>query len=97
VKIALRALIGVLVAAAAGVALVPLLVILDIREGGDGWGLCASGFSGCRTTYFSGFEFVAVLMVILFAILGLIALCVRSIRWLERRDARRRPGTHLTS
>ena len=86
----MRFLIAGLVVAAIGVAIVPLLVVLDIREGGDGWGLCAEGFDGCRTTYFAGFEFVAVILVLLFSILALIAFCVRMLRWLNKREARKR-------
>ncbi len=92
-RIILRVLIGALVVAAIGVALVPLLVVLDIREGGTGWGLCAEGFEGCHTTYFAGFEFVAVITVVLFAILTLIAACVRLLRWLNKRDARKQLET----
>lgn len=88
----LRIIITLLVAAAVFVAAVPLLIVLDIREGGDGWGLCADGFEGCRTTYFAGFELVAAILVLLFGILGLIAGCVRLLRWLSRRDAARRMG-----
>lgn len=91
-KPVLRIFIALLVAAAVGVAIVPLLVVLDIREGGDGWGLCTAGFADCRTTYFAGFEFVALIMVALFGILALIAGSVRLLRWLNRRDAARRSG-----
>ncbi len=89
VRLVLRLVIGLLVVAAIGVATVPLLIVLDIRDGGDGWGLCADGLSGCRTSYFAGFEFVAMMFVGLFAILGLIAGCVRLLRWLEARSSRR--------
>lgn len=75
--------------AAIGVAIVPLLIVLDIREGGDGWGLCTDGLAACRTSYFAGFEFIAALLAILFGILALIAGCVRLLRWLETRAARR--------
>ena len=90
VRLILRILIAGLIAAAIGVASVPLLVVLDIREGGDGWGLCAEGFDGCRTTYFAGFEFVAVIIGLLFGILALVAACVRMLRWLNRHTARKR-------
>lgn len=83
--IALRVVIGALIAAAIGVALIPLLVLLDIRSGGTGWGLCPSGIGICRNSYFSGFELVAFIAVALFAILALIALCVRLLRIVERR------------
>jgi hypothetical protein len=74
--IALRILIGALVAAAIGVAMVPLWVLLDIRRGGTGWGLCPTGIGACRNSYFSGFELLAYLAVALF--------CVRVLRLVER-------------
>ena len=89
-RIVLRISIAGLVIAAIGVAMVPLLVVLDIREGGTGWGLCSEGLAGCRTTYFAGFEFVAIIVVAQFGILTLIAGGVRLLRWLNRRDARKR-------
>lgn len=88
-SVILRVIIGGLVAAAIGVALVPLLIILDIREGGSGWGLCKEGLSGCRTTYFAGFEAVAVFIVVLASILALIALGFRLLRGIEKRRVRR--------
>ncbi|MFQ5555011.1 MAG: hypothetical protein ACE5GC_06545 [Acidimicrobiia bacterium] len=84
-KTALRVFLGVFVAAAIGVALVPLLVVLDIRRGGDGWGLCTDGLSGCETTYFAGFEFIALFLVVLFSILTLAAMCIRLLRWIDAR------------
>ena len=90
---ALRILIALLVVAAIGVALIPLLVILDIREGGDGWGLCAGRLEGCRTSYFAGFELVAALMVALFGLLALIGGCARLLRVIERRHGGRHMGS----
>jgi len=89
VKLALRIAIGALVAAVLGVALVPLLVLLDLGDGGTGWGLCDAGVATCRTSYFAGFELLAVLVMVLFGILGLIAVLVRLLRWIERRDKER--------
>lgn len=82
---ALRIIIGVLIAAAIGVALVPLAVLLDLHEGGSGWGLCPEGLDTCRNGYFTGFEMVAWIVVALFIIVTAIALCVRIMRRLERR------------
>jgi hypothetical protein len=83
--IALRIIIGALIAAAIGVALVPLLVLLDIRSGGTGWGLCPDGIGSCRNSYFAGFELVGFVVVALFVVLALVALCVRLLRIVERR------------
>ena len=77
----IRLLIGALVAAIVGVALIPLYVLLDLRSGGSGWGLCADGFGRCRTSYFTGFELVAVLLLVLMALVlaigGLVSLLRR--------------------
>lgn len=84
----LRILIGVLIVAAVGVALIPLAVLLDLHEGGTGWGLCDAGVEGCTNSYFAGFEMLAGVAIALAAILALIAVCVRLMRWMERRKAR---------
>ena len=94
-RLILRILIAGLVVTAIGVAAVPLLVVLDIREGGDGWGLCADGIEGCRTSYFAGYEFVGVILLLLFGILALIAAAIRILRWLNRRTTRKRSEAGL--
>ena len=48
------------------VALVPMLVLLDLAGGGDGWGLCRGGLTSCRAAYFEGPELLAALAVVLF-------------------------------
>lgn len=88
---ALRALIVALIAAAVGVALIPLFVLLDLRRGGTGWGLCPAGLDNCRTSYFDGFELMAWLFLALFILLGMIAACVRILRYLEARAAEQGP------
>ncbi len=85
----LRVVIGILIVAAVGVALIPLVVLLDLHEGGTGWGLCEAGVDGCSNSYFAGFEMLAGVAIALAAILTLIALCVRIIRWLDRREKTR--------
>ena len=92
--LALRALIVALIGAAVGVALIPLLVLLDLRRGGTGWGLCPEGLDGCRTSYFDGFELMAWLFLALFILLGMIAACVRILRYLESRAAEDIPALY---
>jgi hypothetical protein len=91
--IALRTLIVSLIAAAIGVALIPLMVLLDLRRGGTGWGLCPDGLGECRTTYFAGFELIGWLFAALFILLGMIAASVRILRYLEARDVN--DATHV--
>lgn len=87
--ILIRTLIGVLVAAIVAVALVPLFVLLDLRAGGTGWGLCNDGFGRCRTSYFSGLELVAGLFLVLLGLVLLIGALVRLLRYLQDRETAR--------
>lgn len=87
--ILIRALIGVLIAAIIGIALIPLFVLLDLRSGGTGWGLCAGGFGACRTSYFAGFELVAGLLLVMLALVLAIGLLIRLLRLLRERQSRR--------
>lgn len=89
--IAIRLAIGVLVAAIVGIALIPLFVLLDLRSGGTGWGLCNDGFGRCRTSYFAGFELVAALLLLVLFLVLAIGLLVRALRYLEERKARSIP------
>jgi hypothetical protein len=86
--IVLRAVIVTLIGAAIAVALIPLMVLLDLRRGGTGWGLCADGLGECRNSYFAGFELIGWLFLAMFILLGMIALCVRILRHLESRAGR---------
>ena len=83
VLIALRILLGVLVAIAVATAVAPLLVIADLAGSGTGWGLCPEGIDTCTASYFAGPELLAILIFVLFAALGGIAVCARLIRRIE--------------
>jgi hypothetical protein len=83
VLIALRILLGVLVAIVIAVSIVPMLVIADLAGGGTGWGLCPDGLSTCTTSYFAGPELLAILLFVLFAAVGGIAICSRLLRRLD--------------
>lgn len=80
VLIALRILLGVLVAIVVAVAAAPMLVIADLAGGGTGWGLCPDGITTCTTSYFAGPELALVLLFVLFGALGGVAICSRLIR-----------------
>ncbi len=86
--IVLRAFIVTLIGATIAVALIPLMVLLDLRRGGSGWGLCAEGLDGCRNSYFAGFELIGWIFAALFILLGMIAMCVRILRYLEQKAGR---------
>ncbi len=85
----LRVLIGALIAVAVAVAVVPLAVLADLKDGGNGWGLCPQGLAVCRNGYFAGFELLAGVVIALGAVLLAIHLCVRALRRMERHQAAR--------
>jgi hypothetical protein len=87
--ILLRVLIGVLIAAIIGIALIPLFILLDLRSGGTGWGLCAGGFGACRTSYFAGFELIAGLLLVMMALVLAIGVLMRLLRYLRERQSGR--------
>lgn len=86
--ILIRLVIGVLVALIIGIALIPLMVLLDLRDGGTGWGLCEEGFGACRTSYFAGFEMIAALAAAIMILVLAIGALVRLLRYLRERSVR---------
>ena len=86
--IALRILLGLLIVAVIAVAAIPVFAILDLIDGGTGWGLCPDGLNDCETSYFTGLELVALLTVVLFVLVGLIAVCNKAIAYVRARSTR---------
>lgn len=80
----IRVVIGVLIAAIVAVTLLPLLVLLDLVGGGDGWGLCPEGIGSCRTSYFDGPELLAGLLIFVFILLFLLRLALHARRAVDR-------------
>jgi uncharacterized membrane protein len=93
--VGLRIAIGAIVLAIVGVAAAPLLVLRDLSNGGTGWGLCAEGVGACENSYFSGFELVGGLVLVLFALLGLLAVFLRTLRIVQKRQAMRDAGVPM--
>jgi hypothetical protein len=60
----------VLILAAVALAAVPLLVLLDLAGGGDGYGLCPGGITRCRNPYSAAPQLSIALTVGLFVVLG---------------------------
>jgi len=77
----IRIAIVLLVVAAIGISVTPILILLDLLEGGTGWGLCPNGLEGCDNPYTTPFEFLVVLAVGLFAVV----LAIRVVMKLARR------------
>jgi len=66
--------LGVLLlsAAAVTIAAVPILVLIDLLNGGTGWGLCPAGLSECANPYTTAAEFALVLILaLMIAVVGI--------------------------
>jgi hypothetical protein len=79
IRLAIFALVVVAIALAA----VPLLILVDLVNGGSGFGLCPGGLGNCRRQYTTGPELAALLMVLLLAAVGAIRLISRLARRLQ--------------
>jgi hypothetical protein len=88
VSVVLRIVIGLLVAAALAVSIVPALVIMDLNSGGTGWGLCPGGVAECRSSYFAGFELLAIGSLVLFVLLGFIRGAILLLRRVEAQNVK---------
>ncbi len=76
-----------LTALAIGIAMVPILVLIDLLDGGTGWGLCPAGIEACANPYTTAAEFAVVLT------LGFLA-SVMGIRLLMRLARRVQSGEY---
>jgi uncharacterized RDD family membrane protein YckC len=76
----IRVIISLLIVAIAAVALVPMLVLIDLVSGGDGWGLCPEGLASCSTSYFDGPELAAGLSILVFVLLLLLRMALHAQR-----------------
>jgi hypothetical protein len=76
-----RVAIVILVLAAIGIAVVPILVMVDLLGGGTGWGLCPGGLESCDNPYTTPFELLILLAVSLFVVI----LAIRVVMKLARR------------
>lgn len=83
--VALRFVVGVLLAVVAVVLVVPLFLVFDLVSGGTAFGLCPSGLRACQPGYFSGIELLGLLLIVLFVAVAGIGLCARFIRRFQER------------
>lgn len=75
--------IFVLVILAIAIAVVPILVLIDLLDGGTGWGLCPQGLSACDRPFTTGPEMVVLLTLALFGTVMGIRILVKLSRRLE--------------
>jgi hypothetical protein len=72
-----------LVVAAVAIGIVPILVLIDLLDGGTGFGLCPAGIEACHQPYTAGAEMIIVLSVALFLVLAGIRILMRVSRRLR--------------
>lgn len=84
----LRLLTYILMAAALLIAIVPLLVLLSLVQGGSGFGLCPDGITSCSNPYTAAPELTAGLTIALLVIVAAIRILMRAARRLEADEYR---------
>lgn len=72
-----------LVVLAVAIGVVPVLVLIDLLDGGTGFGLCPGGLELCDKPYSTGAELIIVLSVALFVTVWGIRLLMRLARRLQ--------------
>lgn len=72
-----------LVVVAIAIGIVPILVLIDLLDGGTGWGLCPGGIELCDKPYSTGAELIIILTLSLFLAVAGIRLLVRLSRRLQ--------------
>jgi hypothetical protein len=82
----IRLAVLILSAVAVAIAAVPILVLIDLLDGGTGYGLCAGGLEACANPYTTAAEIAVLLTVGLFAVVTLIRLLMRLARRLQSED-----------
>lgn len=78
-----RLAVFLLVVAAVAIGIVPILVLIDLLDGGTGFGLCPGGLEVCDKPYSTGAELIIILSVALFLVLAGIRLLMRLARRLQ--------------
>lgn len=81
--LAIRIAVFILSLTAVGIAVVPILVMIDLVSGGTGYGLCPGGLEACDRPYTTGAEIVILLTLALFLVVVAIRLLVRLARRLQ--------------
>ena len=82
-----RLAVFILVVLAIAIGIVPILILIDLLDGGTGWGLCPGGIEACDKPYSTGAELIILLSLGLF-------LTVLGIRLLMRLARRLRNDTY---
>jgi hypothetical protein len=72
---------------AIGIAVVPILVLLDLVKGGTGFGLCPGGMEACDRPYTTGAELVVILTLALLLVVVAIRILMKLARRLQQEAA----------
>ena len=83
----MRILFGGLTAAALAVASFPMLVLVNLAEGGTGYGMCPSGISACYLGYLTPVELLVRLLVIMLVLVALVRVIVVVWRKLNQEES----------
>jgi hypothetical protein len=78
-----RLAVFILVLVAIAIAIVPILVLIDLLDGGTGWGLCPGGIEFCDKPFTTGAELIIILSLGLFLTVAGIRLLMRLARRLQ--------------
>lgn len=79
----LRLLFFAVVFAAVVVAAVPTFILVNLSNGGDGFGLCAAGLGRCEFSYVQPVELATALVLVLIVLVALIRVGVHLSRRLR--------------
>lgn len=82
-KFFVRLGVFILVLVAVGIGVVPILVLIDLLDGGTGYGLCPNGLEACDKPYSTGAEMIIILSLGLFFTVVGIRLLIRLARRLD--------------
>lgn len=78
-----RLAVFILVVVAIGIGIVPILVLIDLLDGGTGWGLCPGGLQACDKPFTTGAELIILLTIGMFLTVAAIRLLLRVARRLQ--------------
>ena len=78
-----RLAVFILVVVAIGMGIVPILVLIDLLDGGTGWGLCPGGLQACDKPFTTGAELIIILTIGMFLTVAAIRLLMRLARRLQ--------------
>jgi hypothetical protein len=78
-----RLAVFILVVVAIGIGIVPILVLIDLLDGGTGWGLCPGGLQACDKPFTTGAEMITLLTIGMFLTVAAIRLLMRVARRLQ--------------